>query len=84
MMIRYLTIYKRLRRKVHNLEIQNSVFQDVIENARQYAEELERQNQALKDALKKATAEPEVDYWKTVLDDDIDKYILKEGEDERD
>jgi translation initiation factor 2 beta subunit (eIF-2beta)/eIF-5 len=83
MMIRYLTIYKRLRRKVHNLEIQNSVFQDVIENARQYAEELERQNQALKDALKKATAEPEVDYWKTVLDDDIDKYILKEGEDER-
>jgi translation initiation factor 2 beta subunit (eIF-2beta)/eIF-5 len=83
MMIRYLTIYKRLRRKVHNLEIQNSVFQEVIENARQYAEELERQNQALKDALKKATAEPEVEPWKIALDDDIDKYILKEGEDER-
>ena len=55
-MIKYLTIYKRLRRKVHNLEIQNSVFQDVIENARQYAEELERQNQALKDALKKSNS----------------------------
>ncbi|WP_409229170.1 hypothetical protein [Gudongella sp. SC589] len=81
-MIRYLTIYKRLRRKVHHLEIQNSVFQEVIENARQYAEELKAQNQALKDALKKATAEPEVDYWKTALDEDIEQYILKEGEDE--
>ena len=83
-MIKYLKIYKRLRRKVHNLEIQNSVFQEVIENARQYAEELERQNQALQDALKIATAEPEVEVWKTALDEDIEQYILKEGEDERD
>lgn len=83
-MIRYLKMRKKLRDKIHNLQVQNEVFEGVIENARQYAEELERQNQALKDALKKATAEPEVDYWKTALDEDIDKYILKEGEDEKD
>ena len=82
-MIRYLKMRKKLRDKIHNLQVQNEVFQEVIENARQYAEELERQNQALKDALAKATSEPEVDYWKIALDDDIDKYILKEGEDER-
>ena len=82
-MIRYLTIYKRLRKKVHNLEVQNGVFEEVIENSSKYVEELKAQNQALKDALKKATAEPEVDYWKTALDDDIEQYILKEGEDER-
>jgi hypothetical protein len=83
-MIRYLKMRKKLRDEIHNLKVQNGVFQEVIENASKYVEELEAQNQALKDALKKATAEPEVDYWKTVLDDDIDKYILKEGEDERD
>ena len=82
-MIRYLKMRKKLRDEIHNLKVQNGVFEDVIENARQYAEELERQNQALKDALKKATSEPEVDYWKTALDEDIEQYILKEGEDER-
>ena len=81
-MIRYLKMQKKLRDEIHNLKVQNEVFEEVIENARQYAEELKAQNQALKDALKKATAEPEVDYWKTALDDDIEQYILKEGEDE--
>jgi hypothetical protein len=82
-MIRYLKMRKKLRDEIHNLKVQNGVFQEVIENASKYVEELEAQNQALKDALKKATAEPEVDYWKIALDEDIDKYILKEGEDER-
>jgi len=58
-MIRYLKMRKKLRDKIHNLQV------------------------TLKDALAKATSEPEVDYWKIALDDDIDKYILKEGEDER-
>lgn len=66
----------------HKYLLKSSVIQD--EQIKAYMlriGELEFENQALRDALKIATTNPEVEPWKIALDDDIEQYILKEGQD---
>lgn len=68
----------------NNYLLKSSVVQDEqIKAYRFRIGELEFENQALKDALKIATSDREVEPWKIALDDDIEQYILKEGDHER-